>query len=372
MREFDVVIIGGGIIGGSILYELSNYDLRLLLLEKNPILADETSKGNSGVIHCGFDSSSQKLTGKLNVLGNKLWQEKIFPVLNFPRTQVDSLVIAFNQNENEHLQQLYQRGLSNGVSPEHLKILDKAELLTKEPNLSLEAHSALLCTNSWAIDPVAATQEFVKSALQKDSSIELNAEVVAISYIDDKFEITLQDGRKYFAKNIINAAGHYADVIAKMASYPDFNQSTRRGEYRVLSRSERKKVNSILFMVPTIHGKGVIVAPMLDGRILVGPTAEEGVSKADTRLITQEKYNLIGKIGKKIVPSLKMERTEISFAGSRPISIETNDFIIRAANENKHFINVAGMKSPALSAAPAIALEVVKLIQDSGIILKHK
>ena len=119
-------------------------------------------------------------------------------------------------------------------------------------------------------------------------------------------------------------------------------------------------------MVPTIYGKGVIVAPMLDGRIMVGPTAEDGVPKEETRFITKKQSDFISNIGTKLVPNIEMDKTEIRLAGSRPIDIETNDFIIRYAKDDNNFINAAGMQSPALSSAPAIAIEIAKLLNDNG------
>ena len=116
-------------------------------------------------------------------------------------------------------------------------------------------------------------------------------------------------------------------------------------------------------MVPTIHGKGVIVAPMLDGHLLVGPTAEDGIEKEDTRLVTMDKFKEIGVIGKKIIPGLRMEKTCRVFSGSRPICVETDDFWIAPSSKDPRFINVAGISSPGLSAAPAIARQVVDLIK---------
>ena len=168
----------------------------------------------------------------------------------------------------------------------------------------------------------------------------------------------------YRAKFIINAAGHYADVIARMIKDQDFSLKARRGQYRILEKTERGTINNhILFMVPTIHGKGVIVAPTLDGHLLVGPTAEDGIEKEDTRLVTMEKFAEIGIIGKKIVPGLRMEKTCRVFSGSRPICVETDDFWIAPSSQDRRFIHVAGISSPGLSAAPAIAGQVVDLIK---------
>ena len=168
----------------------------------------------------------------------------------------------------------------------------------------------------------------------------------------------------YRARFIINAAGHYADVVAGMIQDKDFTLKARRGQYRVIEKTERGIINDhILFMVPTIHGKGVIVAPMLDGHLLVGPTAEEDIAKEDTRLITMAQFEHIGVIAKRIIPGLKMEKTCSVFSGSRSICVETDDFWIAASSKDQRFIHVAGISSPGLSAAPAIAGEVIGLIE---------
>ena len=372
MQKKDVVIIGGGIIGGSIAYQLSRYSLDITVLEKNPLLANETSKGNSGLIHGGFDPEPNKIEAKLNVKGNQLWREVIFKHLIFPRTQADSLIIAFNKKEMEHVHMLYDRGIENKVPKEFMKVLTKEEVIQKEPNINKNIEGALLCTSSWAIEPVKATLAFFGAAENNNVDIQKSAEVTNIEKLEDGFVITINSDQKIYTKNIINASGHYADKIAQMAGLDDFKQTTRRGEYRILSRTEGNIVSSVCFMVPTIHGKGVIVAPMLDGRIMVGPTSEEGVPKNETRIITRDKYDFIGKIGSKIIPNINMEKTELILSGSRPIDIETNDFVIRYGKDNKNFINVAGMQSPALSCAPAIALEVEKLLKNNGTKLEAK
>ncbi|MCP4336870.1 MAG: type 2 glycerol-3-phosphate oxidase [Mycoplasma sp.] len=363
---YDVAIIGGGIIGGSIAYELSQYELKTVVLEKNPLFADETSKGNSGAIHGGFDPEPEKVEARLNVLGNELWRTKIFKDLKFPFVKVDSLIIAFDDEEMEHVHMLYERGIINKVPKEFMRILTKEETLAKEPNLNPELKGSLLCNSSWAIEPVKATIAFMGASKQNGTELRKNSQVTDIKKEGDIFIITINGKETIKTKNIINAAGHYADKVAEMAGVKDFELTARRGEYRILSRNIKYKVNSICFMVPTIHGKGVIVAPMLDGRTMVGPTAEEGISKEATRYITKEKFESIGNIGTKLVPNLELEKTEITLAGSRPIDVETNDFVIRYGKGDKNFINAAGMQSPAIASAPAIAMEIAKLLKENG------
>ncbi|WP_051619156.1 type 2 glycerol-3-phosphate oxidase [[Mycoplasma] collis] len=370
IKRYDIAIIGGGIIGANIAYELSKYKNKIILLEKNISFGEETSKNNSGVIHCGFDAESHKIEAKLNVLGNKLWQKEIFPKIKFKRQKVDSLVIAFNKEEEKHLNLLYERGLKNKVNPLHLSILDKKQTLEKEKFLNKDVTSSLLCTNSWAIDPYEATNKIIEKSIENGLKTSLDFEVKKIDFKNSIFSIYSQKDEIIHAKIIINAAGHYADEIAKLANYSDFQQTTRRGEYIVLSNNISSKVTNICFMVPTIHGKGVIVAPMTNGNYLVGPSAENDVPKNTTSYITKEKYEQIVKIGNIIIPNLETEKIVSRFAGSRPIEIKSNDFYIKAAKENKNFINAAGMQSPGLSSAPAIAKMIIKLINKSDLKLK--
>lgn len=368
--EYDVVIIGGGIIGSMINYQLSKNELSILQLEKNNYFADETSMGNSGLIHSGIDAEEPVET-KLNIEGNDLWRNEILKNINIPHVMVPSLIVGFNDHEDEEIKKLYWRGMKNGVDPSTIRIVKPKEIIAMEPNIRKDVTLGVLATSSIAVDPVLATRSLVGVALQNGSEAVPSAKVTSIKKDGDVFVITINGSKVVKAKNVVNAAGHYADTIAKMAKEGDFKLVARRGEYRILAFSEANKVNNVIFKVPTIYGKGVIVAPMLDGRTLVGPTAQERIKKEDTRLVTPEKYELIGKIGHDIIPSLDLKRTEKTYSGSRPIYDDTNDFLIEAT-KSKNFINVAGMQSPALSSSPAIALLVERLIKANGTKIEKK
>lgn len=365
---YDITIIGGGVIGISICDELTARGYKVLVVEKNPRLAQETSEGNSGVVHGGFDASSHKLNARLNVEGRKIFENKWFKELDFPWEKVDSLVIALNQEEKNALQELYNRGITNGLTTEEMKLIDGQEVLKLEPNVNPKVLGALLCTASYALDPVALTYSLWKRAENKGAKLLLNHKVVDIKELNNEFEVICQTNEgtnKFFnSKYVINCAGHYSDDIAALLDSKDFTLKTRRGQYSILEKTESKMLNNhIIFLVPTIYGKGVIVAPTLDGHVLVGPTAVENVAKEDTRLVTIDEVEKIATLGKKIMPNLNMKKVCKIISGSRPISVETDDFIIKPSSKNKNFIIVSGIKSPGLSAAPAIALEVANMIK---------
>lgn len=368
LAVFDVLVVGAGVIGAAITRELSKYNLQVALLEKNLQAAQETSAGNSGVIHGGFDPTPGTLSAKFNLLGRHIYENEWFKEIVFPHKKVDSMVLAFNDVEKEEIYRLYNQGITNGLQPAELQILDRDQCLILEPNINPQVTAALLCTSSYKIDPVCLTIKLVESALLNGAQIYLGNKVVNITKASEAFIIETIDEnlqkRTYKAKFIVNAAGHYADVVAGMIQDNDFTLKARRGQYRVIEKTERGIINDhILFMVPTIHGKGVIVAPMLDGRLLAGPTAEESIAKEDTRLITMEQFQAIGEIAKRIVPGLRVEKTCSVFSGSRSICVETGEFWIASSRKDQRFINVAGISSPGLSAAPAIAREVIALIK---------
>jgi len=365
---FDVLIIGAGVIGAAIARELSKYHLEIAILERNLQVSQETSAGNSGVIHGGFDPTPGTLHAKLNILGRHLYENEWFTALNFPYQKVDSLVLAFNDLEESELKTLYNQGITNGLKAAEMQLLNREQCLDLEPNLNAEVTAGLLCSSSYLVDPVFLTNKLVESALLNRAQLFLGRRVAGITKRDEGFlveSVTQHSQREnYRARFIVNAAGHYADVISEMIQDKDFTLRARRGQYRVVEKTERGIINDhILFMVPTIHGKGVIVAPMLDGHLLVGPTAEEDIAKEDTRLITMAQFEHIGVIAKKIIPSLKMEKTCSVFSGSRSICVETDDFWIAASSKDQRFIHVAGISSPGLSAAPAIGREVIGLIK---------
>ncbi|ATP59873.1 type 2 glycerol-3-phosphate oxidase [Mesomycoplasma dispar] len=363
VKNYDIVIIGAGIIGTNIAYELSKFDLKIAILEKNQYPAVETTTGNSGIIHCGFDPSPGKLKAKLNVLGHKLWVENIFPKIKFPRKKAKSIVLAFDSEEEQVIHNLYKRGFTNGVNPNDLKILDKKQLKTEHPLVSDLATLALECSSSWVVDPAKAALAFLEISRKNGLDFYNKSKVISISKKDELFKIETENTQNplFRSKIIINAAGHFADEIGKIAGFNEFSQKQRRGQYLILKN--HPNVKDVYFLVPSKYGKGVIVAPRPDGNILVGPTAEENIPKNKVNCLDFDLISQIQQIGHKIIPSLDYQETFLTLAGSRPIEIQKSDFVIRTSNSDSNFIFAAGMQSPGLSAAPAIALEIVNLVK---------
>lgn len=362
---YDVAIIGCGIVGACIARELSKYKLNVCIIEQSDDVATGTSKANSGIIHAGYDAANGTLMAKLNVLGSSMYKE-LSEKLHFDYKNNGSLVVAFNDDDMKHVQTLYERGLKNGVK--QLKIINQQELRTLEPNISEEAVGALLAESAGIVSPYQATWAIAENAVMNGVKIFLNNKVHSIKKQDDLFFI--HTGKTEIqTKCLVNTAGLFADEISKMVGARNFIIKPRRGEYYLLDSKCGNFCNHTLFQTPDKMGKGVLVTPTVDGNILSGPTASDGNDKKATET-TAEGQDLVFQKSEKTIPNINRRNIINSFAGVRAIACNedgspVNDFIIEEDKNIKSFINVGGICSPGLSAAPAIAVFVADLVEKS-------
>ena len=364
---YDVTIIGAGIVGASIARELSRYNLKIAIVEQNSDVSTGTSKANSGIVHSGYDPEPTSLMAKLNVEGSKLfpkWAEE----LHFDYKNIGSLVVAFSDEDLKHIETLYQRGIENGV--EKLKILSKEELLEIEPNINPEAVGALLAETAGIISPYQATWAIAENAVENGAKIFLETKVHNITKTDNWIVHTGKGDIETLY--LINAAGLFADKISKMAGARNFVIKPRKGEYFLLDNNVGNLCKHTIFQTPDAFGKGVLVTPTVDGNILVGPSAEDTQDKTDTST-SRPFQDLIMDKAEKSIPNIPRRNIINSFAGVRaiPYDEETgkkiSDFIIEEDENQKGFINVAGICSPGLTAAPAIGKYVAELLKKSGL-----
>ena len=360
---YDVAVIGAGIIGASIARELSKLQLNICLVEKSNDVSTGTSKANSGIIHAGYDPVPGTLMAKLNVEGAALYPQWA-KELHFDFKKIGSLVTAFSEEEMESVKELYERGKKNGVPD--LKIVGKEELRKLEPEISDDAEGALFAGSAGIISPYQATWAIAENAVQNGVKLFLDAEVHGISRAENGVW-TLHAGRADIeAKCVVNAAGLYADKISAMAGARNFTIKPRRGEYFLLDSNCGDIARHVLFQVPGKMGKGVLVTPTVDGNILVGPTAGDSTLKENTAT-TREGQEIIFDKGCRSIPGLPRRNIINSFAGVRAIAFNAdgtpvNDFIIEEDSSVKGFINVAGICSPGLTAAPAVGVYVKDIV----------
>ena len=376
-KQFDVAIIGAGICGASIARELSRTDASVCLIEKESDVSAGTSKANSGIVHAGYDPLPGTLMAKYNVEGSKLfsqWAQE----LNFDYKQIGSLVLGFNEADQAHIQKLYDRGIKNGVKD--MCILNQQELRALEGNINEEAICALYAPTAAIIAPYQTTWAIAEGAVQNGVTLLRNTTVHAIEKTERNFALSTSLGTIQ-ARFVVNAAGLYADSISRMVGARDFTIVQKRGEYCLLDSNCRSLVNHVLFQCPDENGKGVLVTQTVDGNILIGPSAdavtEAGKNYTGTSSASQE---AVLKAASKTIPLIPRRNIINSFAGLRAIAYEKdeqgkliaiNDFIVEEDKKVKAFFNVAGICSPGLTSAPAIAQDLVRMLQKAGLNAKE-
>lgn len=364
--SYDVVVIGAGVIGSLAARELSRYNVKIALIEKRNDMAMGATKANSAIVHGGFDAKPGTLKARLNVEGTAL-MPGICRELDVPYRNNGSLVVALSDEDWPVLEELYERGLQNGV--QGLRIIDKNELRELEPNISGEALGALFAPNAGIVCPYELTIAAVENAVENGLEFIRNCEVLDIDSSDGGFVLRTTAG-ELCSQYVINAAGVHADDIARMIGDMSIDISPRLGEYYLLDKSVGTTVTHTIFQCPGKMGKGVLVTPTVDGNLLIGPTAFD-IEDKDEVSTTTEGLDAVKRLAVRSVPSVSARDAITSFAGLR--AHETgDDFIIDYSSANKRFINAAGIESPGLSAAPAIAKYIKNLFLDAapGVTLK--
>lgn len=355
---FDVAVIGAGITGTFVARELSKYRLRIVMIEKENDISNGTTKANSAIVHAGYDALPGTLKAQLNVRGNKMYEE-VCRELQVPFKRIGSLVIAFNNNEIKLLEELYRRGLNNDVPD--MEILSRERVLALEPNLNDELVGALYAKTAGIVGPWELAIALAENALENGVDLFLNSTVTDIKKIKD-FYCIKAGNQDINAKLVINCAGIYADKINNMVSDIDFKMLPFKGEYNLFDKNAGNIVNTIIFRCPSDAGKGVVILPTVHGNLLIGPTSELVDSK-DALQTTSEGLKFVQDHTKLILKELNFGNVITSFTGLRA-KTALHDFIIEEAEDASGFINVAGIDSPGLTAAPAIAEYVLTLIKN--------
>lgn len=361
---YDVAIIGAGVTGSAIARELSRYQLRICVIEKEEDVCDGTSKANSAIIHAGFDAEPGTLKAKLNVRGNEL-MTTLSKELDIPFRRNGSLVVCTKEQSREGLEHLLEKGKANGVP--NLQILEREQLLAMEPNLSDDVTCALYAPTGGIVCPFHMTMAFAENACTNGVSFFLNTKVTFIEKTEDGYRIhtvhtDTSEEELFEARLIVNAAGVYADTLNNMVSEHKLHITARKGEYVLLDKSAGSHVSHTVFQLPSAMGKGVLVTPTIHGNLLVGPTAVD-VEDKEAVNTTAEGLASLSATCARSVKNVPLRQVITSFAGLRAHE-DGDDFVIGEAPDAKGFLNVTGIESPGLSSAPAIAELVGKMVTD--------
>ena len=359
---YDVIIIGAGCVGAMTARLLSSKRCKVAVVEAAADVATGATAANSAIVHAGYDAKPGTLKARLNVRGNHLMKQ-LCRQLGVELKEVGSHVIGFSEDDRKTLEELYQRGLANGVPG--MRIIDGEELHRMEPNVSPEATCSLWAPSAAITCPYGITIAAAENAATNGVDFYLNFKVIdssaagGIRYITNG-ETTLS------ARYIINCAGVHSAEVAEILGEHDFpvNIIPRRGEYYILDKASSGIANSTLFVCPSDRGKGILVSPTVHGNVIVGPNAYP-IEDPDDKSVTSEGLAEIAQGAKKIIPKIDIRAAITSFAGVRPTP-NIYDFYIRRSEQLDGVIHAVGVESPGFAASPAVAEYILELLEESG------
>ncbi len=362
----DVIIIGGGVIGCGIARELARYQADVLLLERGNDVSVGTSKANSGIVHGGYDAKPGTLKAKYNVMGNAMFDE-LSRELDFPFRRNGSIVLCFDESQIGGLDELLNRGITNGVKGMYI-VKGSDEIKKLEPYVSDKAVAALVVPSGGIVSPYEMTVAYAENAAVNGVEFRFLSEVTSVINDGNGFTVTCADGYSERAKVVINAAGVYADVINNMVCGEKLHITARKGDYVLMDKTCGYLADHTMFQLPTKMGKGVLVTPTTHGNILVGPTATDVEDKDDVNTTAAELNDAFAKASL-TVPTLARRNIITQFSGLRA-HLDGDDFVVGESSVNG-FYNVAGIESPGLSCAPAIAVDIAQSVAGK-LALKQK
>ena len=362
---YDVVIIGSGITGSAAAYELSKYQLKVAVLEKENDVAQGATKANSAILHAGYDPVPGSLMARLNVRGVELARQ-LCRDLDVPYEPIGSFVLAFSQEQKAMVEQLYRRGMENGVPG--LQVLTGDEARAMEPNLSPQVVAALYAPSAAICMPWEYCLALAETAAVNGVEFYLEHPVTALERVDEGWKVTA-GGRVFESRYVISAAGVEAAQVHALAAPCPYAIHPTRGEYYLMDKSEGGRVSRVIFQCPSEKGKGVLVAPTVDGNLIVGPNAQV-VDGEDTRN-TAAGLGYVRERAAESVPSIDFRQSIRNFAGVRAVA-DTGDFVIGPVEGAPGFFEAAGICSPGLSAAPAVAEYLAQLLSRDGLELREK
>lgn len=356
---YDVVVIGAGVTGSAVARELSRYVARVCVVEREEDVCCGTSKANSAIVHAGFDAQPNTLMARLNVEGNeRMWD--LSRDLDFKASQCGSLVVCTSGDGLPGLEELLERGRTNGVPD--LRIVDRDELVAMEPNISDSAIAALWAPTAGIVDAFGLNIALAEHAAINGVEFRFNAPVTRLERDEEGMWSIDAGDTRLRARCVVNAAGVYADEIHNMVSAEKIQIIPRKGEYLLLDTTAGNHVSHTIFMLPTKMGKGILVTPTVHGNLLVGPTASD-VDDPESTDTTAEGLAEVARKCALTVADVPLREVITSFAGLRAHQ-PGHEFIIGEVADAPGFVDCAGIESPGLTSCPAIGVMAADIVSD--------
>ena len=356
---YDVLIIGAGVTGAAVARELSRYKAEVCVLERGEDVCSGTSKANSAIVHAGYDCVPGSMMAKMNVRGNEMMTD-LCRDLDIPFERNGSLVVCIDKDNLPGLQELYDRGIKNGVPG--LKLLSREEAKAMEPHLSDNVQGALYAETAGIICPFKLNIAMAENANVNGVDFFFNTNVEKLCRDEEGIWHLRTSNGEYKTKCVVNAAGLYSDYFHNMVSEKKIHITPRRGDYFLLDKTTGGFVKHTIFPQPTKYGKGILVAPTIHGNTLVGPTAIDIDDKEDVAT-RQGGFDEILAKSSMYVDNVPVRQVITSFAGLRAHE-DNHEFILGEVEDAPGFIDCAGIESPGLTSSPAIGEYIGGMIRD--------
>ncbi len=348
-KVYDCMIVGAGVVGACIFNKMTRIGKSCLMLDKASDVATGASKANSGLIHAGYDPLPNSLKAKFNVRGNQIYPD-LCARLGVPLKKCGALVVG---DDEQKIDALLERGKQNGVCVEKW---NREQIQAKIPQIADNISVALFARDAYIISPYLLTVALTEEGMINGGDVALEEDLLEVKKVDGVFEVKTAKN-VYHCKSIVNSAGAGYNQVAKILGSERKKLQFRRGEYFVFDKVCGLDVPCTVFPLPTSAGKGVLVTPTVDGNFLIGPTSEES---STTTEVTRLGLETIKQRAGNIIKDVNFRQAIRQFAGVRVIC--GDDFVVEKSKKVDGVINLAGICSPGLSSAPAIAEYVCKLL----------
>jgi glycerol-3-phosphate dehydrogenase len=362
MNDYDVVVIGAGLVGSAIARDLAGYALTVALLDARNDVGDGTSKANTAILHTGFDATPGTLESRLVSEGYALLSDYA-EATGIPVLTTGALLVAWDQEQLDTLPKLQAKAGANGYR--HTNIVDAEDVYETVPELGPGALGGLTVPGESIICTWSTTLALATDAVQRGAALHLNTRVESLT-VDGEGTLLDTSTGPIRGRWVINAAGLGGDTIDALYGYDRFHLNPRRGELLVFDKLARPKVPVIVLPVPSKLGKGVLVSPTIYGNVMVGPTAEDMTDRSDTGT-TEDGFEFLFGKGESLMPSLMREEVTAAYAGLRAAHDRT-DYLIEADPAQRYLL--AGcIRSTGLTSCMAVARHVASLLQEAGLTL---
>jgi len=363
--SYDVAIVGAGVVGCAVAHELARYQVRTVLIERAAEVGFGTSKANSGIIHGGHQAGAATLKGRLEWAGNQRWGA-LCDELGFGFARVGGLTVALAEEELPVLDRLLHHAAEKGVPG--VQRWDRRRILAAEPNLTPGVVAGVWAPTTAVINPYEACFGLAAAAAAAGVVVLTDTPVMQLRQLTDGWQLdTPHDTLS--ARFVLNAAGVHATDVAQLAGLPGYRTRARKGEEYLLDKRLQGLVTRVIYPCPSATSKGTLVIPTYDGTIMIGPTAEM-VDDPDDTSTTSAGAERVLAAARRLVPGISERDVIAEFAGVRAV-LDDEDFRI-GPTEAPGLFDVAGIQSPGLTAAPAIAELVVHQLRDAGLELRPR